>query len=412
MAGVTELALQYFPSIIESSKELMAPLEGKIGPLRDKLVSSGEVKTYAPADPAALAKLSLATVDGANASDQMLNGDIFLAAASLGEGYHTQKLHYEKDDYPTFLYGRAIEHNSDNPAIIGGVRAFLEIQVLGAMKHDIRVIDGAYLGNVISVFKEAINHRVAVELLVNMIDDDPDGYFLKGLDRILDPGKHTGFTIALSKSDSSDSMRDKYFTKEDNIRANDRRLMSMILKPNEILKPEITGRGGYQLSVARPDINGNLKTKWSQIKDPISAHQMEQLHSMLVYGLYGLDANGNPDEDTFIDSKSVYLTTNQWVYSTYMKPKYDTGVVLRCEFTYNTSNAYDSHFGSPEAKAHWLAGIIDSDFIDASILEPFSQYAADLRVKQISPAMPMLRSGLVANSSPEEAYRYMNNYRT
>lgn len=408
MSNVIELALEHFGAIVESSRELMEPLEGKIGPLRDKLVGGGVVKKFASTDLTALADISLATVDGANASDQMLNGDLFLAVSSLGEGHRTKRLHDDNDDWPTFVFGRTIEHNSDNTAIIGGVRAFLEIQTLGAMAHDIRIIDGAYLGNIISVFKEAINHRVAVELFVKMLDDDVNGHFLRGLDRILDPGKHGGETIALSKSDSSDSMKDKYFKKEDKVKINDRRLMSMILKPGEILKPEITGRGGYQLSVIRPDSNGNLKTKWSQVNDPLSDHQHQQLESMLVKGYDYVEG----DEDTYIDSKAVYLTTNEWVYSTYFKPNTETGIVLRCEFTYNTSNIRDSRFASPEAKAHWLAGIIDTEFIDSSILEPFSQYIADRRAKEVSPSLMMIRNRLISDLAPEEAMSYMYNYRT
>lgn len=415
MAEILDLALGSINGILDSYHELKAPIEGKIKPLRDKLVNSGVITEFGSVDPAVLSSLSMATIDGANAMDQMANADLFFTVSTLGEGFATKSLHMENEDYPTFAKGGMIQHHSDNTPIVSGVRAFLEIQTLGASKHDIRIIDGSYLGNTISVFLEMLTHRKAVEIFVDMLDNDLDGHFLKGLDMIINPRAYKGHTIALSKSDSSTKMQDKYFSKEDNVQITDRLLATHLLKPGEILKPEVTERGSYLLSLINPDQYGNIKTKWSQNANPLNDHQREQFHSILVDGLYGVTDDGEIDEDTLIASKTQYLTSNHWTYSTYFKPSIfpDHGSVLRCEFTYNPrSSTHDEPFDSPEDKARWLASVIDSDFVDVSILEPISQYRADLRAKEVSPGLIAIRNAVIATLPPEESLFFMNNYRT
>lgn len=415
MAEILDLALGSIDGILDSYHELKAPIEGKIKPLRDKLVNSGVITEFGSVDPAVLSSISMATIDGANAMDQMANADLFFTVSTLGEGFATKSLHMENEDYPTFAKGGMIQHHSDNTPIVAGVRAFLEIQTLGASKHDVRIIDGSYLGNTISVFLEMLTHRKAVEIFVDMLDNDLDGHFLKGLDMIINPRAYKGHTIALSKSDSSTKMKDKYFSKDDNIQITDRLLATQLLKPGEILKPEVTERGSYLLSLINPDQYGNIKTKWSQNANPLSDHQREQFHSILVDGLYGVTDNGEIDEDTLIASKTQYLTSNHWTYSTYFKPSIfpDHGSVLRCEFTYNPrSSTHDEKFNSPEEKARWLASVIDSDFVDVSILEPISQYRADLRAKEVSPGLIAIRNAVIATLPPEESLFFANNYRT
>ena len=415
MTEILDLAIKSIDGILSSYQDLKAPIEGKIKPLREKLVNSGVITEFGSIDPAVLSSLSMATIDGANAMDQMANADLFLAVSTLGEGYATKPLHQEANDYPTFLKSHMIQHTSDNNSIIAGVRAFLEIQTLGASRHDIRIIDGSYLGNAISVFLEMLTHRKAVEIFVQMLDDDADFNFLRGLDMIINPRAYKGHTIALSKSDSSTKMQEKYFTKEENVHITDRLLATHLLKPGEILKPEITERGSYLLSLINPDSHGNVKTKWSQAKDPMTEHELEQFRSVLIDGLYKVDEQGEIDEDSLVAAKTLYLTSNHWTYSTYFKPSIYPiyGSVLRCEFTYNPRSAtHDEKFDSAEEKARWIASVIDTDFIDVSILEPISQYRADLRAKEVSPGLVAIRNAVISSLSAEESMFFMNNYRT
>lgn len=415
MAEILDLAMKSVNTLMSSYEEIGKPIEGKIKPLREKLVSGGVVSTFGVADPAVLASTSMATIDGANAMDQMANADLFFAVATLGEGFHTKKLHDEDNDYPTYAKSHIIQHHSDNTAIISGVRAFLEVQALGASKHDIRIIDGSYLGNIISVFLEMLTHRNAVEIFIDMLDDDVDGAFLTGMDRIINPRGHKGHTIALSKSDSSTKMQEKLFDKADGVKITDRLLATYLLKPGEILEPELTERGSYLLSLINPDSNGDIKTKWSQIKEPLNHHQYSQFQSLLVEGLYQIDNNGVIDEDTLVASKTEYLIKNEWTYSTYFKPSIfaEHGSVLRCEFTYNpTSKNYDSGFSSAYEKAKWIAAIIDSDFVDPAIQEPVSQYLADYRAKEVGPGLIAIRNALISELPEDKAVFFLNNYRT
>lgn len=415
MTEILDLAIKSIDGILSSYQDLKAPVEGKIKPLREKLVNSGVISEFGSIDPAVLPSLSMATIDGANAMDQMANADLFLAVATLGEGYATKPLHQEENNYPTFLKSHMIQHTSDNSAIVSGVRAFLEIQTLGASRHDIRIIDGSYLGNAISVFLEMLTHRKAVEIFVQMLDDDADFNFLRGLDMIINPRAYKGHTIALSKSDSSTKMQEKYFPKDESIHITDRLLATHLLKPGEILEPEITERGSYLLSLINPDSHGNIRTKWSQSKEPLTDHELEQFKSVLVDGLYKVDENGEVDEDSLIASKTTYLTSNHWTYSTYFKPSIfpDYGSVLRCEFTFNPRSAtHEERFDTAGDKARWLASVIDTDFIDVSILEPISQYRADLRAKEVSPGLVAIRNAVISSLSPEESMFFVNNYRT
>lgn len=327
---------------------------------------------------------TLVAIDGGRASQQLSGGDLIAVGATLGEGHSSTNRYGNSPIVETHV--TIVPHSSDNETSYGArVMSALELRVLEQADTDHIIIDGAYLGNTSEVLFGLINSN---EDLVNLLlEFNADNRLNKAMLNILAPEKgKTDRIIAVPKSDSS-YVQSKTIFGEDNPmsrRVSDRKLASHLLKPGEFM-------------VARPlESNPVLMKSLAQVFSKLPTEVKKVVHGKLDL-LRGM--GGTWDK-----------TYENHLYTAYFKPSGWTKIdrALKVEFVYypdqqTTLNEYTAH----------IVQIINSDTVNNSIMEPYSQYIADRRAKEIGTGIDMAKQLLLNNvSSVEEGNSLTRNYRT
>lgn len=355
--------------VLETTEQTLREEGGFILPFRKDNVLGGK---------------TLVAIDGGRASQQLSGGDLIAVGATCGDGYFTNNRYGANPIVETHV--TIVPHSSENENSYGGrVMSALELSVLEQVDTDHIIIDGAYLGNTSEVLFGFINTKSdLVDLLLEFNKDD---LINKAMLSVLAPDKDkTDRIIAVPKSDSS-YVQSKAIFGDDNPmskRVSDRKLASHLLNPGEFMAPRF------------------LET------NPVLAKTLAQLPSDL-----------NPLARKVIQGKLDLLkemggswdrTYDNHLYTCYFKPSQWTKIdrALKLEFVYYPN----SEVSLLEHTAH-IVEIINSDTVDNSIMEPYSQYIADRRAKEIGTGIDIAKELLLNNvSSVEEGNSLTRNYRT
>lgn len=327
---------------------------------------------------------SLVAIDGGRASQQLSGGDLIAVGATLGDG------HFSKNRYGTNpiveTHVTIVPHSSDNETSYGArVMSALELRVLEQADTDHIIIDGAYLGNTSEALFGFINSNE--ELVKLMIEFNEDDRLNRAMLKILTPDKDkTDRIIAVPKSDSS-YVQSKTVFGEDNPmskRVSDRKLASHLLNPGEFMAP-------------RP-LESNPVLMKTLAKMPAD---LPPLARKVVQGKLALLKEMGGKWDATYENR---------LYTCYFKPSQWTKIdrALKLEFVYYPN----SEVSLLEHTAH-IVEIINSDTVNNSIMEPYSQYIADRRAKEIGTGIDIAKQLLLNNvSSVEEGNSLTRNYRT
>lgn len=340
------------------------------------------------------AGVSLSAIDGGNASEKLAGGDLIVAGATLAEGMLSHKI-FSEENFPAEVYSNILPHTSANDTIEKSIRALLELFVLVDAKTDIRIIDGAYLGNVSNVlYSLAHRDKKIVNAVLNEIISDFDNRLEAAFELIFvdtEASQHNGL-IAIPKSDSSVVYVTDHLSSFDLGKHGftDRMFASRVLLPGEFLKPrnletnqglastlnKSVGSPGFYDDISEKSILKKLVTGKADALQRLGTRQTE----------YGM------------------------LWTTYFKPSaWDKfGAVLKVEFVHLPNSGM-----SVIERAMDVVQTVDQDIVDASILEPWSQYYADKRAKDVSVALTVLKNHLLNQATTtSDAVSLVRGYRT
>jgi hypothetical protein len=383
IAGISE---EYTRNIAEPSRALQKVAED----IRHdgKLIRSFERKELDP-------NLSMVAIDGGNASEKLAGGDLIVSGATLGEGINSRRLYASEDEIPSEVYSTIISHTSSNDKIEKSIRALLELRILAETKADIRIIDGAYLGNISSVLYALLDKDPRVSnAILEYAEYDKDGLLAKAMKEILYPSRtKDNLIIAVPKSDSSvyyiNHMLSEYNLKDLGI--TDRMFASRVLNPGEFFTPRnIESNPGLVSSLSKTITFDDFGDKSSN----------KSALSKLVNDKAGL-----------LRRLGQETTEEGLLWATYFKPSiwHEHSPVIKIEFLYHSGDNKET----PEEKARQLIQIVDQDIVDDSIQEPWSQFHADRGAKQVSVAISILKNHILNNvTSSYEAAGMLKGYRT
>lgn len=412
MFSIIDSTIDNSAKILESYENLLGHIAKEATGLRQELENAGRIVPIPALTDVEAGSVSLCAIDGASASEKMQSGDLLVAGSSLHDGGRSKRIYTSGDpETPALGYSDIRIHSSKNEKVLSSMRAFTEIAVLGATtKHNIAIIDGAYLGNFLTVLYNLQEGYETAENIINFLGADTNGYFIQGLRDIfnlsLKDNSHKE-VVALAKSDSSRELVKRLVGDDAKSFMSDKILAEYLLLPGEMLAPyKVNANAGrVQLTEATSDAYGWSGFRW-KIREVLTAEQMS-----VVESFFSLNEK---NEDYGLRSLFEYLFAENNYHYTYFKPaKFQKGShALRMEFTTKRSSKK-----TPDdilAKGVELVSHINADVLDPGIKEPFSQFMVDKAVKApVSSSMAFLKnklSGMV--SSNEHLLSAISSYRT
>jgi len=351
------------------------------------------IKTFERIDP--ITDRSMIAVDGGNAMEQLAGGDLLVAGATIGEGLSTKPLYDTIEEYPSEAFFEFLPHTSNNDKIQKAIRAALELRIHQQTPADIKIIDGAYLGNVSTVLYALLDSDPKVSNAILKLNNfDKDGLLKDAIKALLNPSrKNLTDVIAVVKSDSSSVFAKKfmkdYSIKEVNL--TDRILASRILLPGEFFSARSMDSNPALVATIAKGLSSRLQEE---------SLDLAALNKMV---------KGNQDALARLGANDI--TEEDVLWTTYFKPtawsRYAKAIKIEFAF-YNTTTTE-----SLEDFTRKVVQIVDQDIVEENILEPWCQYTADVGAKGVSQAMNIIKSHLMASADEDEALRsFVRNYRT
>lgn len=396
MPSITDIVLSDITNISDAYVRNIAEPSHKLQKISEEIRESG--KYIVPFESKPLdSNTSLVAIDGGNASEKLSGGDLIVAGATLGEGIKSKKIFTGSEEVPSEVFSTILPHKSYNDKIEKSMRALLELRILAAVNADVKIIDGAYLGNISQILYALIDQESSVsDAVLEHNFFDSDGLLNKALTEILYPPRPRGNNIiAVPKSDSSmyyvNNILDKFNLKD--LGLSDRLLAARILKPGEMLVPrQIQSNPGLESSLTKSIGMEGFASK------SIDKPSLMKLVSDKAGLLRRLGLSDHTEEGL--------------LWTTYFKPHawHEHSSVIKIEFLH-----YHNDRGVMPIleKAKDSVQKIDADIIDSNILEPWSQYQADLGAKQVSVAINILKNHLITNAQTgAEAMSIVRGYRT
>lgn len=395
MSSISEEVLKHLDQIIESYGQHITKPNDTLTLLSDRVRDEQKlVLSFSPISP--MTTKSLIAVDGGNAEERLSGGDLIVAGATLGEGLNTLHLYNSPDDYPAEVFSDIFPHMTANTKVQKSVRAALELIVLQKAKADYKIIDGAYIGNVAEVLYGLIDdHPVVSNTLLELNWFDDEHYLRDALNTVLYPPRSNDSGIfAVVKSDSSTvyvkTLAQEYSFLNDFIMT-DRMLSSRLLRPGEFFTPRSVESDLGLVSSLKKKIGMEGFGKKSSNK-------------LLLFDMIR-------DKAEALTRLSTIDPTEEGVlWTTYFKPTqwsvYHNTVKIEFPYYYDKNETVEEH-------ARKIIQIIDQDIMDGNILEPWCQYYADKRAKDVSPSINIIKNHLVSTLAPESALKnIVRNYRT
>ena len=420
-------------SILRDSGRILQDYRGLLGDISqqaasrwERLINEGQIISLPELDDELVETFSLCSIDGASASEKLQTGDLMIAGSSLHDGARS-KLVYEDDEdsVPSFSFADIRLHSSKNEKVLSSMRACTEICVLGAAdRHDMAIIDGAYLGNFLTIIFSLQESQETAERIIEALGGPDADAFIAGLTKIFNLTNKTEDSqeiVALAKSDTSNQLVKEFIEGGSDLMTNDKILARYLLKAGEILRPRNIRSSSVKIEMVRENLErpdfGWMGFKWP-VKNVLSSEEFQRLERM--FGLVSSKEKSKASTDDDIYSQFTYLIGEKNLNFTYFKPHNfdDTSHALRMEFTTMRTNAPETtkqHAERAMEQAKRLAGYIDADVVTPSIKEPYSQYMVDREVKKpVSSSMKLLKSILMEGvaDSGENAEDILGSYRS
>lgn len=426
METIVDSILRDSSRILEDYRGLLGDISQQAASLRERLINEGQIISLPELDDETVENFSLCSIDGASASEKLQTGDLMIAGSSLHDGARS-KLVYEddEDNIPSFSFADIRLHSSKNEKVLSSMRAFTEICVLGAAdRHDMAIIDGAYLGNFLTIIFSLQESQETAERIIEALGGPDADAFIAGLTKIFNLTNKTEDSqeiVALAKSDTSNQLVKEFIEGGSDLMTNDKILARYLLKAGEILRPRNIRSSSVKIEMVRENLErpdfGWMGFKWP-VKNVLSSEEFQRLERM--FGLVSSKEKSKASTDDDIYSQFTYLIGEKNLNFTYFKPHNfdDTSHALRMEFTTMRTNAPETakqHAERAMEQAKRLAGYIDADVVTPSIKEPYSQYMVDREVKKpVSSSMKLLKSILMEGvaDSGEDAEDVLGSYRS
>lgn len=382
MSSIIESTVENTANLVKSYEQIVGDIAGVAKNLRTRLLAEGTIVSVPQLSDDEAGRISLCAIDGASASDKMQSADLLMAGATLHDGIRSKKIFENNDDAPSLGYSDIRIHSSKNDELLSSVRAYTEIWTLGASPHDVSIIDGAYLGNFLTVLYRLQESKQSAEGILAFMKKNDDGNFVKGLTKIFDlvaREKSGQEVIALAKSDSS---RDMVKTYADGAPffVTDKILAEHLLKPGEMILPLAVKANKDKVSLLEYHVE---QKNWDGFKwnprtglDPEDFSVLEAVFTL-----------GQKNKDKYLFSLYTYLYDSY--FYTYFKPYnfMEGSHALRMEFTTRTNDK--------NAVGKRLVSHVDADVTTPSIKEPISQYMVDKVIKKpISTSMKYMKASI------------------
>jgi hypothetical protein len=398
MTSISELLISNIDSIAANYAVNIAEPTHALVNVRERLIGAGG--TIHPFTQGTdLEGKTLIAVDGGRVTQKLAGGDLIVVGATVGEGYSSKQLFDAEEDFPSEAYSAIIPHTSQNQGVEAGIMAALELRLFEKTKANVKIIDGAYLGNVSQVLFTLISNDVrSSDLILSLNNFDEDGYLRKAIRTILHPTHASKKDhVAVVKSDSS-----FYYSKEIlgegselSSQISDRILASRILESGEFLEP-------------RPlNSNGALITSLERLlRTDYTAESVNP--SLLKEIIEG--KNKNDGVLGYLRRLDNEATEEAPLYATYFKPSAwsDYAPAVNIQFVH-----FNDYGGTAKDRAEELIQLIDQDILQDGILEPWSQYSADRRAKDVSLGATIIKNYLIDHAESEhEISGLLRNYRT
>lgn len=353
----------------------------KLAEVGDDLRENGKT-IYSFTPKHLLENCSLVAVDGGRASQQLAGGDLIVVGATLGDGARSVQRY--GDDFISESFATVVAHTSKNEnEFAGRMMSALELRVLAQADTDYQIIDGAYLGNVSELLFAFVSDNE--ELIDTLLEHNKDGLLETAMQKVLYPPRdNSSGLLSVSKSDSS-FVYSKMLLGEEELSSvvSDRNLASALLEPGEFFVPRHLETNAALVRA--------LEIKGGKLPSKVKA---------LTDGKVGLLRRMGTLDDT---EEGILWTT-------YFKPSRWTAGdrAIKIEFVY-----YPSSDGSVIEHAEKLIQIVDDDILNNTILEPWCQYLADRRAKDVSLGIDLMKNYLLNNvESASEAQGLLRGYRT
>lgn len=392
MPQITELLIKQIDGIAESYALNISEPAHKLMDMRESVLK--EMNLILNFDSKTYADKSLCAIDGGSLTQKLSGGDLLVTAATLAEGYYNKAIYPTDESVPAEVYVEMLPHKQSNEVLLSAMRALIELKVWHTAKSDVRIIDGAYLGNASTLLFALIKEDKYVRDTILKFDDfDGNAVLQDALEELLVPKRELGrITIAVPKSDSASHFVEIVFGGKtpESLKLTDRSLSSVLLKPGELFMPRSL-ESNNPLLERLAKINGEEDF----IKNSNSPALLKRILKNKASLLQSL---GNKGEDGGV------------LYTTFFKPRLwsEASAAIKVEFTY-----FKEYGMTLEEYAQMVVSIVDSDIIDESIVEPWSQYYADRRAKEVSVGADMIKHHLIANAStPYEIAGLTRSYRT
>lgn len=426
METIVDSILRDSGRILQDYRGLLGDISQQAASLRKRLIDEGQIISLPELDDDTVESFSLCSIDGASASEKLQTGDLMIAGSSLHDGARS-KLVYEDDEdsIPSFSFADIRLHSSKNEKVLSSMRAFTEICVLGAAdRHDMAIIDGAYLGNFLTIIFSLQESQETAERIIEALGGPDADAFIAGLNKIFNLTNKTEESqeiVALAKSDTSNQLVKEFIEGGSDLMTNDKILARYLLKAGEILRPRNIRSSAVKIEMVRENLErpdfGWMGFKWP-VKNVLSGEEFQRLERM--FGLVSGTGKNKASNDNDIYSQFTYLIGEKNLNFTYFKPHNfdDTSHALRMEFTTTRTSKPETvqqHAERAMEQAKRLAGYIDADVVTPSIKEPYSQYMVDREVKKpVSSSMKLLKSILVEGvaDSGEDAEDVLGSYRS
>jgi hypothetical protein len=395
MPRITDVLIQSLNSISAQYAERI----GEPSHLLDKIREHDELGSLriVPFTPGTnLPQKTMIAVDGARTSQKLAIGDLLVVGATVGEAADSIHQFGDEDSVPADAYATIIPHSSENDNIEQSLMAMMELRLLDGTKADVKIIDGSYLGNVATIlFGLFGKSKFSTDLLLDFHNDDEDGCLRGAINTLIFPPRHRESDIvALTKSDSSFEFSKRVFGEDPGaLRISDRILASRLLQGGEMFAPRA-------LIAPRQIINklASIKNIDTHVKDFPRARRevLRELFTGKEHQMRKLDNSEN-------EELSVLWTT-------YFKPSHwsSNAPALRIEFPH-----YCTPTSSASDRARELISYIDQDMTTEEFLEPWCQYEADRRAKDVSVGTDIVKYHLTANvDDPHMALGLLRGYRS
>lgn len=382
MSSIIENTIANTQALAQSYESIVGDISTVAKDLRKRFLAEGIITEIPRLEASEAGETSLCAIDGASASDKLQSADLLMAGATLHDGAKSKKLFENPDDAPSISYSDIRIHASKNDDLLSAMRAYTELWVLGASPHDVSIIDGAYLGNFLTVLYRIQESKQSAQSVIDFMRKNDDGNFINGLSKIFDIGnreKEGKSLVALAKSDSSRDMV-KTYAEDASFFFTDKILAEYLLQPGEMILPLSVRANKDKVSLLE---YMKEKENWAGFKwNPKSSLSTDDFKT--VEKIFTL---GQENKDKYLFSLYTYLYDSY--FYTYFKPHNFTGTSHALRMEYSTRKRNYTAVGTQ------LVSHIDADVTTPTIKEPVSQYMVDKIIKQpISTSMKYMRATL------------------